>query len=611
MASLFIALAELTLIISAAYGISSFILKKENWHFTQEYIVYRILLGLGIISYLTFLAAALRFLNLSFFCAIVAAGNLFFLRELKVSGPIRINLKFSSWMLLLLPFVLVNLFYALFPPTFYDSMLYHLAVPAFYINHNGLAPWLTNFNSNLPLNGEMLFLFGLLGKTTFIPNLMIFLSGLGLLVLLYSMSKDYVSHSWLALVLFYTIPEVSFLTSISKPDILGMLYLLAALRLFHLFQQNPGERKLLVLSGLFWGLAITTKYTFAFILCGFFVSFFLFVPGRLQKKIITIASLAMIVFLCLIPWFIKNTIITGNPTYPYLSDIFKNPYWDKTQSASFANALQPGMSGSIVQSLWFPIDAFLKPFKYGMIEVLGTLYLIFLPFIFFSKKFINRGFWIGTAIFSMILMVFYARVPRYFLPIYLVLSIPIASGIERVASRWQQSKKLILTLLIVLLGFNLMQLVNLQEMYTKGISFARKKISGPPENTDVKYLYCLPYYRAAEFINRTLGARDKIAFLGEERTFYVQKEFAASSFNDHNLIIDVLKNTENFIGFNHELLAAGITHILYCPTGMVGMAEKCHLYRLSTVQSSQLDDYLNRFPLIYRDRFYSIYQVRE
>src|SRR6266513_1336233 len=46
------------------------------------------------------------------------------------------------------------------PETFYDSMVYHLAVPSFWLLHHGLVDFSTNFFSNYPYGAETYFLNG-------------------------------------------------------------------------------------------------------------------------------------------------------------------------------------------------------------------------------------------------------------------------------------------------------------------------------------------------------------------------------------------------------------------------------------------------------------------
>ena len=75
MIEIIVAIVEFFLILSASFGISSFVLKKELIDSTLEYIIFRIFIGLGIISYLTFFAAVLGFINFLFFIIVILTGN--------------------------------------------------------------------------------------------------------------------------------------------------------------------------------------------------------------------------------------------------------------------------------------------------------------------------------------------------------------------------------------------------------------------------------------------------------------------------------------------------------------------------------------------------------
>ena len=290
MIEIFVAVFEFFLILSASYGISFFFLRKEPTDIIFENIVIRITLGFGVISFITLIAGGFRFLNISFFIIVILVGNVMFFKYIVFLKNVKINIKFSWLGLILFIFIIINLFFSLFPPTFHDSMVYHLAVPSYYIMHGGIVPWNTNFNSNLPLNVEMLYLFSLLGKTVFVPKLLSFFAGIAILLLMFSWCRAQFSKHFfmIPLLLFYTIPEIGFLTSSSKTEMIGMLFLFVAFRFFFLYVKKLSEIRFLILSGVFWGLAIGTKYTFAFFLMGFLVSLVFFKPLKFTKRLFTI-----------------------------------------------------------------------------------------------------------------------------------------------------------------------------------------------------------------------------------------------------------------------------------------------------------------------------------
>lgn len=610
-----VGILEFALLLAAAFGLSFFLLKRESADSggigLGEFIVYRLALGLGIIAYVTLLAAALGLLHLYLFIAVLAAGILLFFREMAAFRGLTIRFKLSFFGFVLLAFGTVNFFYAWFPPTFYDSMLYHLAVPAYYVSHGGLLPWPTNFFANLPLNVEMVFMFTLLGKTVLLPKLISFASGLALLWLLFSWYRQHFSRgfSLLPLLLFYSIPQVGFLTATSKPDIPGILFLFAGVRLFLYYLEQQYRPKWLFLSALFWGLAVGSKYIFGFYLLGFFLALLFMKEVNLKRKVFSIVIISLLVLACLLPWLVKNVVLTGNPVYPYLNSVFPNPYWSAQQSADFTLIQKRGGDYGLWQLIRYPFEIFLRPYAYGMTVVLGVAFLIFIPFVFFSEKNSRLRFLIISAVAAFVLMILFTKVPRYFLTSFLLLAMPMANGAENLGERFLPVKRLLPLLLTVLLAVNLVQQADLEEKYSRGFSFLVKKISGQFKGDGVKYLYHLPYYRAAEFANRRLSDDDRLALVGEERTFYLRTEFIAGSFADRNLLIDDFRNSDRFDDFLSRLKERKISHVLYCPSGLDRFGGKSATYRLSAEQQEIFRRYLSRFRMVYRDKYYFIYEL--
>jgi len=611
MVKIITALLETALILGAAFGLAFFV-KRDWFSSTLDFAVLRITLGLGLIALGTLAAAALHVIGLGFFILVLAGGNLLLVKERKNLTAICGEISFSWYWLLILPFLLVNLFYSFFPPTFYDSLLYHLAVPQYYLAHGGIVPWPTNFNANIPLNVEMVFLFSLPGKTLYVPNFISFFSGLGILWLLFSWYRRHFSRRFfiLPLLLFYTIPEVGFLSSSAKSDMLGMLFLLAGVRLFFYYLEEQQRRAFLILSALFWGLAIGSKYIFAFYLAALLVLFLLVYRGlAFKKKLAAVIVISLLVILCLSPWLIKNGIITGNPLYPYMNSLFPSSSWGAAQAESFSTALQRGSSHSLWDYLRFPLEIFLIPYGYGMTAVLGLLFLVFSPFAFFSLKEPVLKLLAGTAVLSFLLLLPFAMVPRYFLSSFLLLCLPMAAGAERAMARTGWLKSIVITALAVLLLANLILLADLQEKYTNGLAYVTARMSGKLKGEGAKYLYMVPYYRAAEYINRHLGPAERVIFLGEERTFYVERNFIASSFNDRHLLLDILKEKPDFKEFLAALKGNGITHILYCPAGLERMGRMSPIYRLDPALKARLDDFLSRLPVIFQDKNYLLLAI--
>lgn len=619
----FVAVLELLALVVAAYGWGGiFIRGHEVTPDASHLRIARTAMGLGIIAFLTLGAGFLGWLHFAFFLAVMLLGNILAfpgLRSIrwKIAGK-RIRLSWPA--AAVISFLAVDFFYSLFPPTFYDSMLYHLAVPQYYLLHGRIVPWATNFNSSLPLTVEMLYLFGLLGKTVFLPKLLSFASGIGILLILRSWYKEISGdgNGWLPALLFFSIPEVGFLASSSKTDITAMLFLLLAVRLYYDSRRND-RFKLLALSGLFWGLAVASKYIFAFYLAGFFASILISRQKPVKQRITSILILSLLALLPMLPWLAKNTHETGNPAYPYLGSLFHKTSETGSGSAAegptaavsnFSRLINRDSGASVSRYLTFLLEMFTRPYKYGMTAVMGLTFLFFTPFLLFRGKKPEETGLILTAILTLLIMAWFAKVPRYFLSSFLLLSLPIAASVERLSRKHSPLKWTVAGVLLLLTANNLILQIDLQERYSRAFEFVKNRVSGRFVGQNVKYLYLLPYYRAAEFINRRLEATDRILFLGEERTFYVQRPVLASSFNDLNPLFPVLKKSLDAAAFRAGLRSMGITHILFDPDGLERLARiSPSLYRMDETQKDRLNEFLSRFSVLYRDDRYTLFRI--
>ncbi len=595
----------------AAIGFTFIFFKSDISENSFTTIILRLALGLGTISYATLIFASLHVLNFWVFLAVILTGNTLLILNFRFPGPLRPEFKINLPVVLIGIFSAVNFFYCLFPPTFYDSMLYHLAIPQYYIQHGGIVPWNCNFNSNLPLNGEMLFLFSLLGGTVYIPKLISFFSGIAILILMVNWSKNFISSRFplLGPMLFYTIPQIGFLSASSKPDMLGMLFLFCANYSFFLHLKKPDKNKKLFLCGIFWGLSISTKYVFAFYYLAFLISVFLVTGASIKKKAATVILISLLVFACMVPWMIKNMLICGNPVYPYFNPIFKSKFWNSEQSENFSTALKRGQETRITDTLIFPIELFIKPYKYGMTAVWGILFLMSLPFLVFSARGIPNRFLIWSSILAFMMLLLFARVPRYFLSSILLLSIPVGSGMENVLGKKIPVRNIIIILLIFVLSIHLLLQINLQESFFQGIHYVKLKVAAGRNAKPVEYLNAIPYYPAVKFINRTLTRQNLIILLGEERTFYLKRPFIACSFADYHPIIRMIRKNTGFGELLRKLHSREVTHILYSESGLQRLGRLSKIYRLSDLQREILDQYLARLQIIYRDLRYTVYRL--
>jgi len=239
------------------------------------------------------------------------------------------------------------------PPTSRDALTHHLAVPKLYLKHGGIYEIPEFKYSYYPMNLDFLYLIPLSLGNDIIPKYIHFSFALMTAWLIFSYLKKRLDscYALFGVLLLLSIPIIIKLSITAYVD-LGLIFFSTASLVYLLkWIEKYFKIKYLVISAIFCGIALGTKYN------GLIVLFLLtlFVPfiyvrsiqnkTKRQGKAIGFSAVFMIVSLMVFsPWMIKNYIWTNNPIYPLYDSFFnskralpiilKTPDTDSTNSAS-------------------------------------------------------------------------------------------------------------------------------------------------------------------------------------------------------------------------------------------------------------------------------------
>jgi hypothetical protein len=346
----------------------------------------------------------------------------------------------------------------------WDDLIYHLAVPKLYIEHHQIFNIPLNMRSYWVMAQHMILVFclsvrGVTLSRGFQCSLVLMAS-----LAVYAFSRRYFPR-WVALLaaLFY-ISDPFILLSTKGAYIEVGLAFFEFLALFACIQWlERQEDAWLVLSGIFCGLALASKYTGAFSYIAIFllILFFCFKHRasislvRLAKKLMLFS---LVVFLVSFVWYLKNYVYCGNPVLPYLNNIFKSPYWYRHfEIADYAGFT---MGYSPMKILFLPWNVYLfAPIFGGTIK--GIIFVAFIPLLFllpFVKKvtvppaiqyliiycFIRFCIFAGTAQYS-----------RYLVPVFPMLAVLCAYAVHELVIYFPKFPSKILigaTLLMIVLN---------------------------------------------------------------------------------------------------------------------------------------------------------------
>ncbi|MGQ9619257.1 MAG: hypothetical protein ACUVUG_09905, partial [Candidatus Aminicenantia bacterium] len=212
-----------------------------------ERFVFSVSTGLIIFSILTTLFGFLGLLKRGFFILLLIVSSLVsipslikFLRELNKkiqSINLKANFEFFCFILSLFLLIIASLF-SLVPPTFYDSLEFHLAVPNYYILNGKISYMEGNVFSNMPLYLQMLYLFGILIKNEIMTSLFTFLMGAILVLSAISFGRRflYKKYTFIPSLSLLSLPLTSFLISTPIADLPLSLFFFLSFYSFLLYK---------------------------------------------------------------------------------------------------------------------------------------------------------------------------------------------------------------------------------------------------------------------------------------------------------------------------------------------------------------------------------------
>ncbi|MEI6614096.1 MAG: hypothetical protein WCL37_04300 [Chrysiogenales bacterium] len=402
------------------------------------------------------------------------------------------------------------LLYAALPPSFYDSLVYHLGIPNLYLQSGGFVATPQFVYANTFVFYEISLI-----PAVFLGDLVprLFHFSLGMFFVL-AVADEAVEH-WgvrkkLSLILaIVSLPMTLFLLVTCKNDLPGAIFIFLAIK-----QYRRGDWKL---SAVFWGFAIGIKY---FNLLPLALFLLLTIRPWTKTDLKKLALMALIVFLLVSPLLLKNYRFSGNPFFPFLQKIFPAPFWD--------GARQSRLQAEVGRIVNAPADFFKLPydlsfFTYGSGGLVGPFFLIFLPFLlllpFSQKK------WLLWALLVLFTAPFFTGSLRFIYAVFVMLAIFCLQAYEAAGGK---ILKIVFYLLIVVnfvMGFSLLERIYLSHYLLSG------KISSQEYKE-----YFFPTYPVFAYINANTPPRAKILIAGEARNYYLKRPYQVSSALDYCIL---------------------------------------------------------------------------
>jgi 4-amino-4-deoxy-L-arabinose transferase-like glycosyltransferase len=319
------------------------------------------------------------------------------------------------------------------PPVDRDALTHHLAVPKLYLQYGGLVeiPWVPF--SYFPMNLDLIYLISLYFGNDIIPKYIHFAFALLTGYLIFDYLKQRTGknlYGLLGALLFISLPVVVKLSITVYVDLGLILFSTASLLYVLKWAANGYSARLLILSGVFCGLALGTKYnglvTFFLLACLVPVLYVreegVALPpgkkpdgspndpqhhgGRAALKAVASGVVFSVVALAVFsPWMIRNFIWTRNPVYPLYSSVFtpNEKKSDISNPEAGDDSAETGMNHFIARKLVF---------KESLIETLSIPIRIFFQGEDNDPKFFDGRLNPYLLLFPLLSLIGFRRLPR-------------------------------------------------------------------------------------------------------------------------------------------------------------------------------------------------------
>lgn len=523
--------------------------------------------GLGGLSVFVLLLSVFKALYLwpvAAFLLLSAAGGAWSLYA-KPAAPVEGGPKELEWpdlavLVVLLAAFLVNLAGALGPEIFYDALVYHLAVPNYYVIKHGFEPMPFNFYSNLPMTHGMLYAAALLVKGEALAKLLNYSTGLAAAAALVALGARHFSLRaglWGAAIA-YTVGHAMFASWSAGTE--APLTFFSVLALYAVLNRSEEQPRWLWLAACFCGLAMGVKYTGFFTGVGAALVYAWSDRARPAAVLKNLVLFGLLASFFVGPWLLKNWHYTGNPVFPFAAKVFgTGPHADPQKLSDFLVAA--AQKGPLRFPDWFVVNWNATMGRIPNSEYFTPLFLLLLPLAFLLHGPASAAAagawtfflvaWLGWTLSSTMV--------RFLMPAYPAAGLLIGYYLFSPGHRWLKAALKAAVAFCCACGLYWGALV----LYSQGRW--RPAVGQVPAEEYLSHTQpSYPYsgYSGLKFFNEKTPPGSKLLLIGDERSYYLKKDFIVSSVYDRAAIVEYALAAADGPALYARLKAEGVTHLL-------------------------------------------------
>jgi hypothetical protein len=510
--------------------------------------------GFGVIAFLVLAAGMTGITSVYFYLLVIACGFLLLVTD---PAALRWHARHSLKLLVLVSLLPLgsSLLAALAPPTQFDSLVYHLALPARYLSAGKFHFIDHNIFFSFPQNMEMLFQSALALQGDTFANLLSWLFFLLTGLAIFSFGRRFFGRATAVVsgALWYFTPAAMFLATGTYIDIALTYYIFLSFYALALWRES-GRTFWLYASGFMGGLACGTKYTAAAaLLILFFMLLFYYRDLRSACRFLLSA------FIPFAPWLIKNALFIKNPLAPWAVSLFPGSRISLEVATGYLQHIHAHGAplATIIDLIALPWKLTAYGFQFGgAFDIMGPIFLLFIPLLFLTAKIdkIKLVLFVFSAGF-VIVWLFTGKVLRFLIPVFPMACILAALGFVQLYRSGFAARCAAITVLLAALGHNLLMF----HWVMSGIEPFSPVLGGEGRS---HYLgRKVNSFNAVSVLN-SLPGNGAAVFWGETRAYFCRKPAIVPTVFDRHPLADLANTSTSPAGLAAALHEKNIDYLL-------------------------------------------------
>ena len=483
---------------------------------------------------------------------------------------------------------------ALSPTIFYDTMVYHFAVPNLYLLRGGITPLPNLMFSNFPLHVEMIYLLGLYLGGPLFAGLMNFGFAILVAAAVTALARPFADPAVgrTAAALFLLTPPVLLTMRFGNVEIaLALWFVLEVLCINR--RREGGTRGWVVAAGLCAGWCFSTKYVgglFALLPPALLMGeMALHDPMRRRSCARDAAWFAAAAAAAALPWLLKNVTYTGNPVFPALFTIFGGSDWSAARDAAYlADTHSPWTIAAVGRAIaLLPSQLVFHPEQLGAAAESAWFWPVTLAgAVVAGVVHRNRPTWRLIAILGGYLIIWASTfwLARLLIPAMAVGTILVALALRRLERPQPFARWAVLLTLALWTAASLANDGPTRRSFLPALGL---------QSSDDYLSRMIASYPAVKFINERLPATVRVLVLGESRVAYLRRDHVHGSTYDLSPLEFLAGETADETGIEASLTKAGITHLLVNNRELARVENTYPLTAMSPVLKAAFARFLN------------------